>query len=230
MSTQGDKLKAIADAIREADGTDEPIVANDFPDRIRSISPGVKSFNGRTGDVVPAEGDYTAEQVGAVPTSRKVNGKILNTDITLSAKDVNAHPLTWVPTASGVGALPISEIKTGVATISSIEHATFTSGQIKYIIIGKAVFLGFKYIMSVYEYNSTTSTIQIGGVPMSNVTESWYGIAQKRLDSNTEPVRCIIQRYSSSDLLRMQVLGASSESFKSGNSYEMCGSIAYFSI
>lgn len=69
MSTQGDKLKAIADAIREVDGTDEPIVANDFPDRIRSISPGVKSFNGRTGDVVPAEGDYTAEQVGALPIS-----------------------------------------------------------------------------------------------------------------------------------------------------------------
>lgn len=69
MSTQGDKLKAIADAIREVDGTDEPIVANDFPDRIRSISPGVKSFNGRTGDVVPAEGDYTADQVGALPLS-----------------------------------------------------------------------------------------------------------------------------------------------------------------
>lgn len=66
MSTQGDKLKAIADAIREVDGTDEPIVANDFPDRIRSISPGVKSFNGRTGDVVPAAGDYNAAQVGAV--------------------------------------------------------------------------------------------------------------------------------------------------------------------
>lgn len=67
MSTQGDKLKAIADAIREVDGTDEPIVANDFPDRIRSISPGVKSFNGRTGDVVPADGDYTAEQVSVIP-------------------------------------------------------------------------------------------------------------------------------------------------------------------
>lgn len=40
MSTQGDKLKAIADAIREVDGTDEPIVANDFPDRIRSIAGG----------------------------------------------------------------------------------------------------------------------------------------------------------------------------------------------
>lgn len=33
---------------------------------------------------------YTASEVGAVPTSRKVNGKILSADITLDASDVNA--------------------------------------------------------------------------------------------------------------------------------------------
>lgn len=33
---------------------------------------------------------YTASEVGAVPTTRKVNGKALNTDITLSASDVGA--------------------------------------------------------------------------------------------------------------------------------------------
>lgn len=37
MSIQEDNLKAIADAIREKDGTTAPIVANDFPDRIRAI-------------------------------------------------------------------------------------------------------------------------------------------------------------------------------------------------
>lgn len=40
MSIQGIKLKAIADAIREKDGTTEPIVANDFPERIRAIQTG----------------------------------------------------------------------------------------------------------------------------------------------------------------------------------------------
>lgn len=40
MSTHGNKLKAIADAIREKDGTTEPIVANDFPARIRAIQTG----------------------------------------------------------------------------------------------------------------------------------------------------------------------------------------------
>lgn len=44
---------------------------------------GVSSFNGRTGVVVPQEGDYTAEQVGA-------------------------RPDTWTPNATEVGALPIT--------------------------------------------------------------------------------------------------------------------------
>ena len=46
-------------------------------------SGGVESFNGRTGAVTSQTGDYTAAQVGAVPTSRKVNGQALTGDITL---------------------------------------------------------------------------------------------------------------------------------------------------
>jgi len=38
LSTQETKLKAIADAIREKDGTAAPILANDFAERIRAIS------------------------------------------------------------------------------------------------------------------------------------------------------------------------------------------------
>ena len=65
---------------------------------------GVTSFKGRTGAVTPQEGDYTADMVGArpstwtptasdvgaVPTSRTVNGKELSSNITLTAADVNA--------------------------------------------------------------------------------------------------------------------------------------------
>lgn len=81
---------------------------------------GVISFNGRTGAVVPASGDYTADQVGArpstwtpsasdvgaVPTSRTVNGQELSQDINLTADNVGARPSTWTPTASDVGAIP----------------------------------------------------------------------------------------------------------------------------
>ena len=51
---------------------------------------GVTTFNGRTGAVTPQSGDYTAAQVGAVPTSRTVNGKALSSNITLTADDVGA--------------------------------------------------------------------------------------------------------------------------------------------
>ena len=40
MSVQETKMKEIADAIREKDGTTEPIPANDFPERIRAIQGG----------------------------------------------------------------------------------------------------------------------------------------------------------------------------------------------
>lgn len=42
---------------------------------------------------------YTASEVGAVPTTRKVNGKALSSDVTLSASDVGALPDdTTIPT------------------------------------------------------------------------------------------------------------------------------------
>lgn len=58
----------------------------------QTMDVGVTSFNSRTGAVTPQEGDYTADMVGAVPTSRTVNGKALSSNITLTADDVGAGP------------------------------------------------------------------------------------------------------------------------------------------
>lgn len=110
----------IADAIRDKEGSFDLIAPADFPSRIRAISaavaeglpPGgslgqaltkassedgdvrwstiVDSFNGRTGLVYPQEGDYTADDVGAVPTYRQVNGRELTSDIVLTAEDLGA--------------------------------------------------------------------------------------------------------------------------------------------
>ena len=44
----------------------------------------------------------SAADVGAVPTSRTVNGKALSSNITLSASDVGARASTWVPSASDI--------------------------------------------------------------------------------------------------------------------------------
>ena len=65
---------------------------------------GVTTFNGRTGAVTPQAGDYTAEMVGArpstwtptasdvgaVPTTRTINSKPLSSNVTLTAEDVGA--------------------------------------------------------------------------------------------------------------------------------------------
>lgn len=44
MSIQENKLKEIADAIREKDGTTEAITANNFPIRIRALKAGIESL------------------------------------------------------------------------------------------------------------------------------------------------------------------------------------------
>lgn len=48
------------------------------PSRLSSIDIGVATFNGRSGDVIPQTGDYTAEMVGAA-TMAQVNTTINNT-------------------------------------------------------------------------------------------------------------------------------------------------------
>lgn len=96
---------------------------------------GVTTFNGRSGAVSPQEGDYTAamvgarpdnwtpsaEDVGAVPTTRTVNGQALSQDIILDYEDVGARPATWMPSATDVGAIPASQkgAASGVAELDS---------------------------------------------------------------------------------------------------------------
>lgn len=88
----------------------------------------VSSFKGRTGAVTPLSGDYTAVMVGAVPTTRTVNGKALATDIALTAEDVGARPDTWTPTAADVGALPNTvTIPTKTSDLTNDSDFTTTS-------------------------------------------------------------------------------------------------------
>lgn len=76
-----------------------------------ALNVGVTTFNGRTGAVTPASGDYTADMVGAVPTTRKINGKTLSSDITLTASDIGA---------SGVGQSMAGQVVNPQFTGSSV--------------------------------------------------------------------------------------------------------------
>ena len=114
-AAQGVALKALIDAITVPTKVSE--LTND--------SGYLTSFT-ETDPTVPAwakaksKPSYTASEVGAVPTSRKVNGKALSADITLSASDVSARPSSWTPSASDVGAVPTSRTVNGKALSSDI--------------------------------------------------------------------------------------------------------------
>lgn len=98
---------------------------------------GVTSFNSRTGAITPQSGDYTAEMVGArpstwtpsaadvgaVPTTRTVNGKALSDNISLTAGDVGA-----VPTSRTVNNKPLSsDVTLTAADVGAGTPATSTT-------------------------------------------------------------------------------------------------------
>lgn len=68
---------------------------------------------------------YTAAEVGAVPTTRTVNGKALSSDITLSASDVSALPSsTVIPSAPGT-------LNTDNSTAQTVSSSEALSGTVK---------------------------------------------------------------------------------------------------
>lgn len=96
---------------------------------------GVASFNGRTGSVVPASGDYIFAQIGdkpttlsgysitdAVPTTRTVNGKPLSANVTLAASDVGAEPA--IPAGTG------AQFLRGDKTWQTLNKATVGLGNV----------------------------------------------------------------------------------------------------
>lgn len=79
---------------------------------------------------------YTASEVGAVPTSRTINGKALSSNITLSASDVSALPSsTAIPTITDTYSGTSSNGMSGKAVKSAIDaldgSVTGTAGSSK---------------------------------------------------------------------------------------------------
>lgn len=122
-----------------------------------------------------------------VPNSRKINGKALSADISLTASDVGARPSTWTPTAANVGAVPtgrkvngkplsadisLTASDVGAAAMSQVNAAVTVMGETKqdkltgaaghvvgFNTQGQAGAIpGFKIT-----YEAETKTVKIGG-------------------------------------------------------------------
>ena len=95
-----------------------------------NIGAGTSSLTIGTTASTAAAGNHThtAANVGAVPTSRTVNGKALSANITLAASDVGARPNSWTPSASDVGAVPTSRTVNGKALSANITLAASDVG------------------------------------------------------------------------------------------------------
>lgn len=98
FDTLGEMEVAINNKVDKIDG--KGLSTNDFTnDDKAKLNSALQSYT-ETDPTVPAwakatnKPTYTASEVGAVPTSRTVNGKTLSGNITLSAADVGALPST----------------------------------------------------------------------------------------------------------------------------------------
>lgn len=72
------------------DGVGLAVVGAVIDEKIGNVPSGVLSFNGRSGVVIPASGDYTAEQVGALP----ISGGNVTGPMTVQAPTANMNPAT----------------------------------------------------------------------------------------------------------------------------------------
>lgn len=103
FNTLGEMETAIKNKVDKVDG--KGLSTNDFTNAEKTKLASALTSYTETDPTVPAwakaenKPTYTASEVGAVPTTRTVNGKSLSGNITLSATDVRALPdTTTIPT------------------------------------------------------------------------------------------------------------------------------------
>lgn len=87
-------------------------------DRMNKLEQGVASAS-----EPPA---ITAEDIGAVPITRTINGKALDADINLTASNVGARSSSWVPSPAQVGAIPAGPVS-AMSVLTQTEHDALTA-------------------------------------------------------------------------------------------------------
>lgn len=133
MSVQGEKLKAIADAIREKKGTSEPIKANDFASEILSIQSGIEPSG--TIDITE-NGTYDVTEYASanVNVSGGAGGEY-NIEVTLNEDGTQNLIISDAGESGGGGNSKLAEYVSGTLTKITEEDlsgATAISGYMFY--------------------------------------------------------------------------------------------------
>lgn len=153
MSTQETKLTAIADAIREKDGTSEPIVANDFPDRIRAIPTGadVEAGNGIT-ITETAEGkqeiSLSQETVDSIDGKVNKSGDTMTGALTVPRIELGSTRLITGASTNGVA---LGIVNNKGATVSRNLFGVYPYGD-------KGIYIGVETNLSRHEFQFIVDT------------------------------------------------------------------------
>lgn len=129
----GDYTAAMVGALPTQTGTQGQLlgfVDDDVVGAVNAPATGVTTFNGRTGVVSPANGDYTAAMVGALPTQTGTQGQLLGFTADNVVGAVNP-PATGVTSFGGrTGAVTPQAGDYNAAMVGALPTQTGTAGQV----------------------------------------------------------------------------------------------------
>lgn len=149
----------------------------------------VSSFNGRTGAVIPASGDYTASQVGALP----ISGGTLSGNLSI----INSNGISKLLIGNQTdGSTGLIKDDTGKLTLCATNILDMTSGNDMYISAGQSnIFLEGSII------DIRAQQVSVDGTPavqtfITNIGTSWTGtsapytqsITVSGIESNDRPI------------------------------------------
>lgn len=126
----------------------------------------------------------TAAEVGAVPTSRTVNGHALSDNISLTADDVGARSTNWTPTAADVGAVPTSRTVNGKALSANITLNASDVGAATEADVEGAKPMLRTATLTTSGWSSNSQTVTVNGVVANSSAQLIY-VSPANKDSAT---------------------------------------------
>ena len=132
---------------------------------------GVSSFNGRTGAVVPQDGDYTAEQVGALPISGGTMTGALNmgaNKITTTTTPIETSDVTNKGYVDGVVHVVSDEVDGIIAGTTPISVPIATDAKVGGVLQAAGVTDATNADDIITQFNALLASLRTSGILQDN--------------------------------------------------------------